>query len=87
MAIRKQYIESLVYAIISELDQSNEKKIKLYNNLYNVINSEIFYIQFDEVGFSNNNTSYNSVIIEYKSCFENKNHINRNRFWWIWQSI
>ncbi len=78
MVIRLQYIQSLLCAIISELNQNNEKKIKLYNNLCNAINSEGFNIQFNEIEFSDNNTSYNSVIIEYNNCFENKNHFNRN---------
>ncbi len=56
MIIRQQYIQSLLCAIISELDPNNEKKIKLYNNLCNAINSEGFNIRFNEIDFSNNNT-------------------------------
>jgi hypothetical protein len=78
MVIRKKYIESLFYAIISELNPNNEKRSKLYINLCNAINSEGFDFTFSEIKFDNE-TSYDYIISEYNNCFENKqNPFSRN---------
>jgi hypothetical protein len=69
MVIRQNYIESLFCAIVTELDQNNFEKNKLYKNLCNVINSEGFNITFSEIDFVNK-ISYDSLISEYNNCFE-----------------